>query len=487
MRGIENRLQIRLLGPFSHDDRNRDGLPKKAQALLAYLAMNRGRTIPRDQLADLLWSASGPEQGRHSLRQSLAAVRRAIGADARDLIATVGNDVLLAESNAVDVDAHRFETLAQSTAPADLAAASELYRGEFLADFDVPSEPFMAWVRVERTRLEATACGLLGRLATALSDAGDHDAAIATAKRLIALDPLREDGHRLLMQLYASVGRRAEAVRQFAICSDSLRRELDVAPDAKTTALARAILAEAPAQGAANSGTAELVPEAARAEAEIAEAVVPAPGPASDEAGEAAATNEPMEAGAAGRGENLAAPTAVARDAAAFAADRGASQAGPAGTRPEEAPERRWNSQRLVRALATLSVAAIFVTAAGAGIWHFSLLRFDGDWSVQLICPPENTAEGYSYHFPAQVKDGVLHGERGTAGTPGWYTIDGPIRADGTATLNARGLINDPARTSNRLKTGTPYSYTIEARFSGAHASGKRVELRVCTVGFTKT
>src|SRR5271163_101299 len=252
MRGPAKTLEIKLLGQFRHGGSYGD-LPKKAQALLAYLAMNRGRAIPRDQLADLLWSTSGPEQGRQSLRQSLATVRRALGADARGVIETVGADVLLAASGAIDVDVQRFETLAQSTATADLAGANELYRGEFLADFDVPSEPFMDWVRVERARLEATACGMLRRLAAALSDAGEHDAAIAAAERLITLDPLREDGHRLLMQLFASVGRRAEAIRQFAICKDSLRRK-----------------AEGPAQALAAGGvTAEHVLAAVPADAEI--------------------------------------------------------------------------------------------------------------------------------------------------------------------------------------------------------------------------
>src|SRR5208283_2579221 len=143
MHGPAKMLEIKLLGRFRHSG-SHDDLPKKAQALLAYLAMNRGHAIPRDQLADLLWSTSGPEQGRQSLRQSLATVRRALGADARDLVETVGADVQLAASGAVDVDVdvHRFEMLAKSTAPADLAAATELYRGEFLAGFDVPSEPF---------------------------------------------------------------------------------------------------------------------------------------------------------------------------------------------------------------------------------------------------------------------------------------------------------------------------------------------------------
>ena len=139
------------------------------------------------------------------------------------------------------MDVHRFEILAQSTALTDLVAANDIYRDEFLAHFNVPSEPFMDWVQLERTRLEVIACGMLYRLAVTLSNANEYDAAIIAAQRLIALDPLREDGHRLLMQLFADVGRRSEAIRQFATCSDHLRRELDVAPDEKTIVLADAI------------------------------------------------------------------------------------------------------------------------------------------------------------------------------------------------------------------------------------------------------
>ena len=60
-------------------------LPKKAQALLAYLAMQDGRPVPREQLAELLWGASGGEQARRSLRQCLMSVRAALkaGGDAR--------------------------------------------------------------------------------------------------------------------------------------------------------------------------------------------------------------------------------------------------------------------------------------------------------------------------------------------------------------------------------------------------------------------
>jgi hypothetical protein len=408
-------------------------------------------------------------------------VRRALGADARDLIETVGADVQLAASGAVDIDVHRFEMLAKSTAPADLAAANEVYQGEFLAGFDVPSEPFMDWVRVERSRLEATACGMLGRLVAALSEAGEHDAAIAAAQRLIAFDPLREDGHRLLMQLYASVGRRAEAVRQFVVCTDSLRSKLGVAPDAQTIALARAIQAEGPAQAlAAGGGAAEHVPAAVPADAEIPAPAAPGRDHVHDVAGDAAATDLPMEAGATGRGAAMPTPAPVA------AAATDASLAWPAGTKDGVARQGGASTRWPIRALATASVVAACVAAAGAGIWRLSPPSFDGNWSVYLVCPSVGTVEGYTYRFLARVKDGILHGETGVAGTPAWLAIDGPIGADGHAILSAKGLVGNAATAFAQAKTGTSYSYTIEASFEETQGSGKRLEQRPCTVSFAK-
>src|ERR1700741_1578433 len=102
-------LKIGLLGRFRLSGDEDSRLPKKAEALLAYLAMHQGRSVPRDQLADLLWGDSKSEQARHSLRQALAAIRRALNAEVRDLIDTPGADVLLPTSDKVAVDALRFE------------------------------------------------------------------------------------------------------------------------------------------------------------------------------------------------------------------------------------------------------------------------------------------------------------------------------------------------------------------------------------------
>src|SRR6266571_2243639 len=56
---------------------------KKHLAVLLYLHFEgRARSIPRDQLVELLWPDVPPEKGRHSLSQALLAIRSLLGPDA---------------------------------------------------------------------------------------------------------------------------------------------------------------------------------------------------------------------------------------------------------------------------------------------------------------------------------------------------------------------------------------------------------------------
>jgi hypothetical protein len=71
-------------------------------------------------------------------------------------------------------------------------------------------------------------------------------------------------------------------------------------------------------------------------------------------------------------------------------------------------------------------------------------------------------------------------------GVPNWLSIDGQIGADGKSTLVVHGLTSDPKYTVGQVRPGSLYVYTVIARFNGSTGSGKRVELRPCTVNFIK-
>src|SRR5438045_345955 len=100
-------LSLSVLGPFTLviEGRPVEKLPRKGQALLALLAIRRGRPLTRDKAADLLWSRSGPVQARNSLRQLLLVLRRELG---RDII-RAERDPLSMDIGSVAVDAVAFE------------------------------------------------------------------------------------------------------------------------------------------------------------------------------------------------------------------------------------------------------------------------------------------------------------------------------------------------------------------------------------------
>ena len=230
-------LSISILGPLVIESGvcRLGKVPKKARALLAFLAAQGGHAVSRERLADLLWLYQGSEQARHSLRNCLLELRKALGRSAAvHLVADFTNCGM----QEVEVDLEQFERLARSPHQADLQAAGDLYRGEFLADFDINSEPFQEWLAAERDRTLGVACDVLHRLSAQQDATGEHDAAIQSARRLVVLDPLAEFGQRALMRAYARAGRRGEALRQYKSCAETLKRELGVAPDAATQALA---------------------------------------------------------------------------------------------------------------------------------------------------------------------------------------------------------------------------------------------------------
>ena len=65
----------------------------------------------------------------------------------------------------------------------------------------------------------------------------DAAAAIACARRWIALDPLHEPAHRALMLLYHESDQRSAALRQYELCLNTLDVEMGVPPEPETTDL----------------------------------------------------------------------------------------------------------------------------------------------------------------------------------------------------------------------------------------------------------
>src|SRR5262245_32253054 len=119
------RLILTLLGGFRArlDSATPLVLPtRKAQALLAYLALPAGSAQPRGKLASLLWGNAVETTARTNLRQTLYALRKSLrDADPQPL--NVDGETVTLSASAVTIDVREFERGATEATPTALAEA----------------------------------------------------------------------------------------------------------------------------------------------------------------------------------------------------------------------------------------------------------------------------------------------------------------------------------------------------------------------------
>ncbi|QIN83830.1 AAA family ATPase [Rubrobacter tropicus] len=232
-----------------------DGLPvevdtRKATALVAYLAVS-GRRHTRDALAGLLWPEYNQARSRAALRRTLSSLK---GARSEGWLLVDREGVDLARDGIL-VDVDRFRGLLSGcrdhghpdseVCPECLPLLGEavaLHRDDFMAGFGLrDSVAFDDWQFFQAESLRRELAGALERLARGLAAREEWESAISHARRWLALDPLHEPAHRLLLELYAWSGQRAAALRQYRECVKVLGKELGVAPLEETTLLYRAV------------------------------------------------------------------------------------------------------------------------------------------------------------------------------------------------------------------------------------------------------
>ena len=209
-----------------------DFASEKELLLFCYLACHPGEHS-RSQLAGLLWSEMSEERARANLSTAVYNLRQLCP----DALEVTRKTVALNPQQPVWLDT----TFLQNAAHADTqtqATAVAHYRGLFLEGLYPPNAPELdSWLQQERERWRLSALTGLERLSHEQTRAGKWDEAIATLRRLLDLEPWREESHRLLMRLLASQGQFNAALVQYETCHRLLEEELGVEPMAQTTAV----------------------------------------------------------------------------------------------------------------------------------------------------------------------------------------------------------------------------------------------------------
>lgn len=233
------RLLLNLLGEFelrTNAGRPIDVGPKKARALLAFLALGPKRGQSRAKAAAVLWENSSDTDSRSSLRTALSTIRRTMPQSGKNAVMATTEWVGLREAT-IGVDAVEFQELAASAALEDRERSIALYRGDLLDGFYVKAPAFNRWLQAEQQRLRELASTTMTALALHHIAVGASEKALDVGRKLVALDPLREEAHRTMMRVYAAIGQPADALRQYLICRERLHDQFGVQPDPETERL----------------------------------------------------------------------------------------------------------------------------------------------------------------------------------------------------------------------------------------------------------
>jgi DNA-binding SARP family transcriptional activator len=213
---------------------------RSAKTLTKLLATYPRHALHREQVMEILWPNVDPASALNSFGKALYAARRAFQPDLlprqSSAYLCLTDSMLALNTDRVTIDADRFQQLAESALKQcdieSYESALVAYGGELL-----PEDRYEDWCAERRDYLAGLHIRLLMELADALTHRGSLGAAIDRLHEVLRQDPTREDVHRHLMVLYAEMGSRDQAVRQFQLCEDALRRELGLAPERATLAL----------------------------------------------------------------------------------------------------------------------------------------------------------------------------------------------------------------------------------------------------------
>ena len=223
---------------------------QQGRVAFAYLVLERGRPVTVEELAETLWPGDLPAAWGPALRAIVSKLRSLIarpelcGATAVES-ARGAYELRLPSDSWIDIEAaadaiHDAEAALRQgdprTAYGPSAVAHHIARRPFLAGEQG------RWIEGQRDRLRDILLRALEARAQVYLWNSEHSLALRAAKDLIALEPLRESGHRLIMRAHTALGNTAEALRAYEQCRRLIARELGVDPSPQTKATYEEIL-----------------------------------------------------------------------------------------------------------------------------------------------------------------------------------------------------------------------------------------------------
>ena len=229
-----------------------DAFPaRQGRRLWAFLVLHRRQPAGRSDVAAAVWGDAMPDAWDDALSVLVSRLRRSLrpitgpcpepaikGGEGRYLLALPPGSVVDLERAMAAL--HRAEGLMRQAAWGAVVAEAQVTT-------EIAARGFLngeggEWVEGQRrllaeARVHALECTVAAELARGHAALAERE-----AEQLVALAPLREAGHRLLMQALVAGGNPGQAVLAYHRCQRLLREQVGVAPSVEMEQLYRQLM-----------------------------------------------------------------------------------------------------------------------------------------------------------------------------------------------------------------------------------------------------
>jgi DNA-binding response OmpR family regulator len=248
-------LKVYALGPFRvllgdellFDEESGD---QRAKLLVKYLITQWDQPVKRSHILYLLWPDMDEEDAELQLERLLDILRSKFRADLPNhaLILEEGSLVRLNVDADLWLDAHEFESQVTMAQDAQESGDMDLALGLFLSALALYKEDFLRenlyedWPSDRREKLREFWISSMFRVAAICADRCEFADSVRLMKRVLEIDPYRENAYQALMLYLSRSGRRSEAIQLYRYAERLFAQHLAAQPAPSTRMLYEKIL-----------------------------------------------------------------------------------------------------------------------------------------------------------------------------------------------------------------------------------------------------
>lgn len=227
-----------------NDQSNRS---KKPWNLLEYLVVNCDRTIPQEELLDLLWDEDSSDNPQGALKVLLHRVRKSLevlNPETTEFIVLKRGEYAWKPEGDTVFDCRQFEELCESASDKTRSSveriglykqAFEIYKGDFLP------RNGESWVIPIRDYYHSIFIKAVLEAVEIYNEESKYQEIIALCRKAIAVEKVDEKLYYHLISALYKAGQQAEALKEYSNSTDMFYKEFGITPSAQLKSLYKVI------------------------------------------------------------------------------------------------------------------------------------------------------------------------------------------------------------------------------------------------------